>query len=62
MWNSWFWNAEVFVCCTALQDPKVGASEMAQQIKEIAAKPKDLSLIPRIPRVEGENRFTNVVF
>lgn len=58
-----FWDAEVLecLCWAALQDPKVGACEMAQQVEARAAKSKDLSSSPKTHVVEGENRFPNDV-
>ena len=58
-----FWNAEVLecICWPALQDPKVGACEMAQQVEVCAAKSKDLSLSPKTHMVEGENGFSKDV-
>lgn len=32
----------------------VGAGEMAHQVKALAAKPDDLSVIPETHKVEGE--------
>jgi hypothetical protein len=35
---------------------------MAQRIQTMAADPDDPSLIPRIPRVEGENWLSRLLF
>lgn len=39
----------------------VWAGKMAQQIKPLASKPHDLSLIPAMHLIEGENLITKVV-
>lgn len=36
---------------------RVWAGEMAQRVKELAAKPADLNLIPSIHMAEGEKRL-----
>lgn len=38
-----------------------GASDLVQLTKVFAVKPGDLSLVPRIHVVEGENQLTQVV-